>query len=46
MRLQQCDVLLEWLIAKHPAKDSLHRALESLRQVESIVTNTVAVEPN
>lgn len=46
IRLQQSSVLLEWLVEKRPADDSLRGALESLRQVELTVTNTVAVESN
>ena len=44
MRLQQCDVLLEWLIVKNPHRDSLQHALDSLKLTELLIYDMLAVE--
>lgn len=41
MRLAQCDSLLEWLIHRHPERDSFGRALEAVRTAQIIVAGAV-----
>ena len=38
-RLEQTAVIIEWLIARHPEKDSLVRALESVRTALIVIRN-------
>ena len=40
MRLEQTAVIVEWLIARHPDKESLVRALESVRTALIVIRNT------
>lgn len=39
MRLEQTAVIIEWLIVRHPHKDSLGRALESVRTALIVIRN-------